>query len=116
MALTREQILARKAAGRTLEVELDPGETVVVRGMSRGEAAEMRALDQDDVIGLEAFALHTCLVDPALTLDEAREWVNDDGSEHVQRVIDAVQRLSGHAAGQAKGYTKSVSGKRRARR
>lgn len=116
MALTREQLLARKVAGRTLEVDLGDGETVVVRGMTRGEAALMRERDQDDVIGLEAFALSMTMLEPKLTEAEALEWLTQEGSEYVQRAISAVQTLSGAADGQAKEYTKSVSRGRRARR
>ncbi len=110
MTLTRDQLLARKLGRET--VELAPGEEVVVRGMTRGEAAGMRALDQDDVIGLEAYALSICLVEPKLTVEEARQWLDQEGADYVQRVIDAAQRLGGQAQGQAKGYTKRVPRKR----
>ena len=119
MSLTREQILGRKVAGRTLEVQLDlddPDTVVVVRGMSRGEAATMRDLDQADVVGLEAYALSMCLIEPTLSVDEARAWLEGEGNHTVQRAIDAVQQLSGAAPGQAKEYTKSVSRRRRATR
>jgi len=110
--LSREQILARKVAGRTETVELDGGE-VVVRGLSRGEASACGKLDaQDDV---EALALHYGLVDPALSEEDARAWRDQDESGELQKVVDAIQRLSGTAPGQGKDATKSVPRRRRAR-
>lgn len=110
--LTREQVLARKVAGRTETVELDGGE-VVVRGLSRGEASVCGKLDdQDDV---EAMALHLGLVEPALSLEDATAWREQDESGEIQKVVDAIQRLSGTAPGQGKDATKSVPRRRRAR-
>lgn len=110
--LTREQILARKVAGRTETVELNGGE-VVVRGLTRGEASACGKLDdQDDV---EALALHYGLVDPALSLEDATAWRDQDESGELQKVVDAIQSLSGTAPGQGKDATKSVPRRRRAR-
>lgn len=110
--LSREQILARKVAGRTETVELDEGE-VVVRGLSRGEASRVGQIDDQDEV--EALALHYGLVDPALTLDEVRAWRESDEAGQIQRVVDVIQRMSGTAPGQGKDATKSVSRGRRAR-
>lgn len=111
--LTREQILARKVAGRTELVPLSGGDEVEVRGLSRGEASECGKIDdQDDV---ECLALHYGLVNPALSVDEVRAWRKSDESGEVQKVVDAVQRLSGTAPGQGKDATKSVPRRGRAR-
>jgi hypothetical protein len=106
-ALTRDEILARKVAGRTEQVPLGDGH-VTVRGLTRKEAARMQAAG-DDVIRSEAIALSIAVVTPKLTEAEALEWLEQDGSEAIQPVITAIQRLSGSAPGQAKEYTKSVS-------
>lgn len=110
--LSREQILARRVAGRVETVELDGGE-VVVRGLSRGEASACGKLEDPDEV--EALALHYGLVDPALSLEDARAWREQDESGELQKVVDEIQRLSGTAPGQGKDATKSVSGRRRAR-
>lgn len=112
--LTREQILARKVAGRTETVPLSGGDEVEVRGLSRGEAAECGEIESADEV--ECLALHYGLVNPALTVDEVREWRRNDESGEVQKVVDVVQRLSGTAPGQGKDATKSVPAGRRARR
>lgn len=112
MTLTREQILGRKAGVR--EVQLEEG-TVKVRGMTRGEAAGMRALPEDDVIGLEAYAIATCMIEPKLTIDEARSWLESEDTHQVQLVINAIENRSGHAEGQPKGFTKSVPRRGRSR-
>lgn len=110
--LSREQILARKVAGRTEPVQLDDGE-VVVRGLSRSEASMCGRLDdQDDV---ETLALHFGLVEPHLSQDEVRLWRSQDESGELQKVVDAIQRLSGTAPGQGKDATKSVPRRGRAR-
>lgn len=106
MALTKQQLLAR--TNDHVEVELSGGGSVIVRGMTRGEAAAMRDLDQSDVIGLEAHALATCMIEPALTVAEARAWLENEQHNEIQKVVDAIERKNGAAAGQPKGYTKSV--------
>lgn len=107
MASTVEELLNRKR-GMT-RVELSGGASVVVRGMTRAEAADMRKLDQDDVLGLEAFGLATCLVEPAMTVAQAKEWLQVEESAEIAKIIRAIEVHNGTAEGQAKGYTKSVS-------
>lgn len=111
MALTRDQLLARTS--KRTEVELDGG-TVIIRGMTRAEAAEMRKLDEGGAgpLELEAFGLATCLVEPAISIADARVWLANDEASEIQKVIDAIQRQNGQGEGQAKGYTKSVSRRR----
>jgi hypothetical protein len=112
--LTREQLLARKVAGKTEIVDLGDGSEVVVRGLTRGEAGRVGKIEDEQEV--EVTALHLALVEPAMSLDDIRAWQEQDESGVIQRVVDAVQRLSGTAPGQAKDATKSVPGRRRARR
>lgn len=105
--LSREQILARKVAGKTEVVPLSDGAEVEVRGLTRGEATETSKLDDNEEI--EILALSFGLVTPHLTPADVREWRNADGSGDVQTVVEAIQRLSGSAPGQGKEATKSVS-------
>jgi len=111
--LTREQILARKVAGVTEEVDLGDGSSVIVRGLSRREASETSKVD-DDFEEVEILALHYGLVDPPLSVDDVRAWRAGDQSENVQKVVSVIQRLSGSAPGQGKDATKSVPRRRRA--
>lgn len=110
--LTREQILARKVAGKVETVELDGGD-VLVRGLTRGEASACGKLDDQDE--LEALALHLGLVDPALSLEDVRAWRDKDASGEIQNVVDKIQFMSGTAPGQGKDATKSVPRGRRGR-
>lgn len=110
--LSREQILARKVAGKVEPVELSDGE-VVVRGLSRGEASAVGKLDDQDEV--ECLALHLGLVDPVMSVDDVRLWRAQDESGEIQKVVDVIQRMSGTAPGQGKDATKSVSRGRRAR-
>lgn len=111
--LTREQILARKVAGKTEIVPLGDGDEVEVRGITRGEAAEIGSIDPETVDNpdkeAEIMALAFGLVNPALTLDEVREWYAGEQSGAIQAVSDMIRSLSGQAAGQGKEATKSVS-------
>lgn len=107
MQLTREQILARKKGAETYDVELKSG-TVTVRAMTRKEAAGLRKLDQDDVIALEAYAIATCLITPALSFEDVLAWLENEDTAEIQKVVSAIEHGAGHGEGQAKGYTKSV--------
>lgn len=111
--LSREQILARKVAGKTEEVDLGDGGSVVVRGLTRAEAGRVGKIDDEQEV--ECTALHLALVEPALSMDDVRAWQESDDSGTIQRVVDVVQRLSGTAPGQAKDATKSVPRRGRAR-
>jgi hypothetical protein len=113
MALSRDEILARKVHGKTITVTLPvAGGEVVVRGLSRGEARIAGALD--DQAEVENTALRFGLIEPALNLDDVETWCEQAASGDVQAVVDAIQDLSGTSPGQAKEYTKSVSRGRRA--
>jgi hypothetical protein len=107
--LTREEILARRT-GHGI-VTLEDGATVKVRGLSRGEAAAMRTYEEEhegDVIGLEALAISKAMIEPKLTHDEATAWLTEEGHGYAQRVITAIQDLSGERPGQAKEYLKRL--------
>lgn len=111
--LNREQILARKVAGKTETVDLGDGDAVVVRGLTRGEAGRVGKIDDEQEV--ECMALHLALVEPALSIEDVRAWQESDEAGVLQLVVDAVQRLSGTAPGQGKDATKSVSRRGRAR-
>jgi hypothetical protein len=107
--LSRDEILARKT-GHGI-VTLEDGATVKVRGLTRGEAATMRTYEEEhegDVIGLEALAVATAMTEPKLSHDEAKAWLEAEGHGYVQRVISAIQDLSGERPGQAKEYLKRL--------
>lgn len=107
--LTRDEILARRTGSGI--VTLEDGATVKVRGLTRGEAAKMRAYEEEhegDVIGLEALAVSQAMTEPKLSQQEAVEWLGIEGHGYVQRVISAIQDLSGERPGQAKEYLKRL--------
>lgn len=112
--LTREQILARKIAGKTEIVDLGDGSEVVVRGLTRAEAGRVGKIEDEQEV--ECMALHLALVEPTMSIDDVRTWQEQDESGVIQRVVDEVQRLSGTAPGQGKDATKSVPRRGRARK
>lgn len=115
--LTREQILARKVAGRTEVVDLGDGAEVVVRGLSRGEATMLAEPPYEgNAAETEIMALHLGIVEPAMSVDDVRAWRDNDVSGAIHEVAAVIQRMSGSAPGQAKDATKSVPRRRSGRR
>lgn len=108
--LSRDEVLARKVHGNVEHVPVGDGE-VVVRGLTRGEATETQKLEDPGEV--ECLALSYALIEPKMTVDDVREWRNNDGAGVLHEVAMVVQRLSGNAPGQAKEATKSVSTRRR---
>lgn len=106
MALTRDQILARKAGHE--QVPLGTG-FVVVRGMTRKEAHRSRECDGEEEA--EIFGVATCLVDPKMSIEDVRAWFEGDASGEVQPIVERILQLSGMMEGQGKEATKSVRGR-----
>jgi len=114
--LTRDEILARRTGSDV--VTFSDGTTVKVRGLTRKEAAAMREFEEEhpgDLIGLEALAISQGMTEPELSHTDAVEWLGQDAHGEIQRVVNAIQTLSGQAEGQSKEYLKSVPRGQRAR-
>jgi hypothetical protein len=103
MALTREQILARKVAGKTEEYKLSDGSgTVVIRGLNRNEAIRIR--DSDDELGeRDNLLISLGLVEPAMSPAEVAAWGEIEGQFVVMTELsEAIGRLSGMVEGAGK--------------
>lgn len=101
--LSREQLLA--PGGDLDKVDVTGGQ-VVVRGLTRQQALIVRAAG-DDPADQEPVILAYGLVDPALSLDEARAWLDVAMAGDIQRVVQAVAALSGMEDTAPKRITKS---------
>lgn len=93
---------------RTEQVDLPGGETIAVRGLSRGEVLRlkphMEAVSKpdetaDDIRGLETTVLAFALDVP---LDEVGAWYDEVGPDVVEPIITTAMRLSGLAPGAAR--------------
>lgn len=104
--LTREQILARKR-GRDV-VQLHDGETVEVRGISRGDAAAVAETPEGKL--RDAVMMSVGMTDPVLSVDDVLEMFEDGKNGDVLLITAKIMELSGMAPGQAKDATKSVPG------
>jgi hypothetical protein len=102
MALTREQILARKTAGKTEEYPLSDGSgTVTIRGLSRNEALQVR--DAGGIGKGEDLLVSFGLVDPPMSPEDVAEWGEAEGDFMViTGLSEAIGRLSGMVEGAGK--------------
>jgi hypothetical protein len=107
VALTREQILARKVAGHTESFKIGDGE-VIIRGLTRNEALLVRA--GDNAGEMDNLMISLGMVDPVMTPEDVDAWgeVGDAGT--MIRLSNRISELSGMVEGAGK------SGVPRARR
>lgn len=117
MSDLKEQLLAKRGGVETVDVELELG-TVRVRGLTRGEVFAVnkvaRKVRDDegnleaDTEDLEAHLVARGLVEPTMTVDEARTWQRNSPAGEIERVVAKIQQLSGLAKGADKESYKSV--------
>ena len=107
MALTREQILARKT-GRGV-VKLADGE-VHIRALTRDEALAVR--DLDTVAEQDNFIISTGLVEPQLSVEDVAAWAASDDAGELSKVSEGIAELSGMTAKSGKAATKSAARRR----
>lgn len=91
----------------TRKVRISGGE-VTVRALSR-KAIHLLPVDAGDKVEVEATLLHFGMADPALTVDEAREWIGAAANGEIDKVTDAISRLSGIGRYSDKEATKSAA-------
>jgi hypothetical protein len=103
MALTREEILARKTGPKTEEYKLSDGSgTVTIRGLTRNEAIRIRD-EQGGIDARDNLLISLGLVDPAMTPDDVAAWGDAEGQFVVMTDLsEAIGRLSGMVEGAGK--------------
>lgn len=96
---TIEAIEAAEQNGSTTPVELPEwGVTVYVKGLKRGEIkrAFKQAQEADDPEAeIEAIFVNLACVTPPMPLEKAREVLDTGGMKVTQRLLDAIQEVSG---------------------
>jgi hypothetical protein len=114
--LSRDQLVA---TGRLTEDKVELGEGyVIVRALTRGEAIRVRLTE--DLAEQEPLILHLGVKEPALSLEDARAWVDAAPAGEIQAAVVAVATLSGMQLDEGpdvgKERTKSPARGRRPRR
>jgi hypothetical protein len=103
MALTREQILARKVTGKPVPHDLGDGDTVMLRGLSRDEALEVQKKGQGgDLAGADNLLVHHGLVDPPLSVEDVAAWAAADSAGVLTGVSNHISEISGLSEGAGK--------------
>lgn len=94
MAIDKAALLGKRCPER--DVELPSGGTVRVRGLTRGQ---VKAISEGMEAGqdMEPQSLAWGLVEPELTLDEAKILAEDSPFDDVQTLAQAINELSGIA-------------------
>lgn len=97
--LTREQILARKLGGGTTFDLPDGSGSVVLRGLTMQEGV---LLSEASGAARTHLMLHFGMVSPALTVEEAGQWAEQDSVGVLTDVADKINELSGMGEGAGK--------------
>lgn len=103
MALTRDEILARKGGAHTEEYKLSDGSgTVTIRGLTRNEAIAIRDT-QGGIDARDNLLISLGLVEPAMTPEDVAAWGEAQGQFVVMTDLsEAIGRLSGMVEGAGK--------------
>lgn len=92
MTVSKEDLLKARFGLKELDV---PGVgTVKIRSLSRAQALELR--DKEiPVSEMEAKLLVWAMVEPALTLDEVKQWQANTPAGELQPITEEIARISG---------------------
>lgn len=86
---------------------LSSGKVVRVRGLTRAEHLWI-AKGTEDAVEIEARLISKGLVQPPMTLEQAKKWQAKAGSRTVAELTERIRDLSGFGAGAQKSAVRSV--------
>lgn len=105
MALTREQILARKVSGNTESYKEDGEEIAVVRGLTLDEAMQLKTVDGEAAArgDKEYLMISFGMLEPRLSFSEVKEWASQDSAGTLTNIAQLINQLSrmGEGAGKS---------------
>jgi hypothetical protein len=107
VALTREQILNRKVAGKTETYALGD-DVVIIRGLTRNEALAVQ--QAPTLVEKDNLLISSGLVDPVMSPEDVAAWGESDEAGTLVAISSRIAELSGMSEGAGK------SGVPRARR
>lgn len=93
-AVDKAKLLAARS-GNTRPVEVPGVGEVVVRGLTRAEVLTIQQKGDLDAADMEALLVSLAMVEPALTLDEVKQWQTVAPAGELEPISAAVQELSG---------------------
>lgn len=99
MAITKEQLLARKFGHQELEIP-DLG-TIVFRPLTRAEALSVNDREMT-MAEAEQALLSLAMVDPKMTADDVKKWQEIAPAGELQPLVDAITKASGMVVESAK--------------
>jgi hypothetical protein len=104
--MDKSQLLASRVGTEPYEI---PGVgTITIRGLSREQMHEAGKHADEGVAGMEAIMLAHGLVEPALTVDEVRQWQANSPAGEIQPIVERINVISGVAGASQKDAYKSV--------
>lgn len=100
-----------RSRGRRTTVTLPDGDDVIIRGLTRAEIVGLN--DCETLSEKEATILAAGLVDPPLTVEQARAWQAEEGSfEPIEAITEAISVASGMEGGAGKAAAKRPARRR----
>lgn len=96
------------AATETADVVTPSGGRVKVRGLTRGEQMLIGKEVGGDALEYEPRLLAFCVVEPKLTVDDARRFIQGSKVADVSVISDRIRDLSGMGEGAAKSGVSGV--------
>ena len=100
MALTREQILARKTAGKTESFMWEGEEVAIIRGLTRNEA--LTAREFGTVIEQDNYLISKGMVEPEMSVDDVAAWADQDTAGLLSAISSRIGEISRMSEGAGK--------------
>jgi hypothetical protein len=106
---TLDHLLAATASAGPGTVTVD-GLDFEIRALSRKETMRVHEVqERDGLAAAEVLLLHLGMVDPAMTEDEAEQWMSIEGAGGIVSAVSAgIGKISGMVATSGKDATKSA--------
>lgn len=104
-----DDLMAVTAADQSEEWALPSGKRVKMRPLTRAEHLWI-AKGTEDADEIEARMISKALLEPALTLDQAKTWQKSAASADVAAITEKIRDLSGFGQGADKSSLREVRG------
>lgn len=93
-AVDKATLLAKRTGDRRTVTVPGLGD-VVVRGLTRAEVLSIQSCGPTEAAEIEALLVSMAMVEPALSLDEVKQWQAVAPAGELEPISQAVQELSG---------------------
>lgn len=100
MVLSRDEILARKGGVKTEQFDIPGVGTVVIRGLTRNEALQVR--DAETTADKDNTLISHGLVEPKMSVDDVAAWADNESAGVMAALSERIGELSGMTEGAGK--------------